>query len=452
MPKWYFVVVRHFAGPHQRRQVCLRIKKQVEQAGLSYILPLVKYEPGRQHEYYLGLAFDSHASASGIDGEMAARRVLIEIGLPQGSVQQGPVIEADQVTHLLRGNLECESFTVPISYEACQAGELPSPEELFAELDRDEFLKSKPDLEQTEKFRSLLYWCSAVGSGELGRIGSICQLLGISQEWGGAWSVVRRLALLGHLEFNGGKTLRWGMVPPTLLTTADGKNKVLVGQRTPAIIEAVGQTFDMKEEPQYSGPPRVLIQCADESDLILAGRHVQVVGSTALQLSELLPDLEEWSRRLPRWEEVDLGRFLLEQYDPYADKFRGIASIASKPACGMYRFSIDSDRRPYVVIACYDEQSDAWISGDYYGLRFWVRSRCGLCRAVYRSKKQELFISEPDRWPMPYERSLVLAHGLLPRKVRPKSGSSSLVYRGITRELAKRLCKLLGVKMEMADA
>ena len=41
MPKWQFLIVKHFGGPLQRQQTCARIKQQVEQQGLSDILPLV---------------------------------------------------------------------------------------------------------------------------------------------------------------------------------------------------------------------------------------------------------------------------------------------------------------------------------------------------------------------------------------------------------------------------
>jgi hypothetical protein len=107
MPKWQFLIVKHFGGPLQRQQTCARIKQQVEQHGLSDILPLVKYERGRQREYYLGIAIDGNSVTEGRDAAEFARHVLVDAGV---SVARNPqlsfVVEADEVQRLLTGTLE----------------------------------------------------------------------------------------------------------------------------------------------------------------------------------------------------------------------------------------------------------------------------------------------------------------------------------------------------------
>ena len=229
MPEWKFLVVRHFGGKHQRQELCARIKSEVEDENLSHLLPLVKYEPSRGLEYYLGLAFD----ASDWEAEDEARRILVALGISAaGNPQQSFTIAAHQVQTLLRGSLEFESFTVPIRYERVAAPEMPSTAELLARDDSDQ---GEIDSLEAEKYARLLYWCSAIGAGGLDRVKEACALLGIETEWGGAWSVLRRLALLGHLEIGGGSSVRWSMLPPILVTPAiDAGERFLIGQRSPA--------------------------------------------------------------------------------------------------------------------------------------------------------------------------------------------------------------------------
>jgi len=207
MPEWNFLVVRHFGGRRQRQELCARIKSEVEDENLSHLLPLVKYEPSRGLEYYLGLAYD----ASDWDAEDEARHILVAAGIgAAANPQQSYTIAAHQVQTLLRGSLEFESFTVPIHYERVTASEMPSTAELLAQADDDD---GETDNLEAEKYARLLYWCSAIGTGGLDRIKEACRLLGIDTEWGGAWSVLRRLALLGHLDISDGQSVRWGEQP-----------------------------------------------------------------------------------------------------------------------------------------------------------------------------------------------------------------------------------------------
>jgi len=239
-------------------------------------------------------------------------------------------------------------------------------------------------------------------------------------------------------------------IPPTLVTTADGEHKVLVGQRAPTLIDAVRENHRIDECPQAGGPPRLLLASADDGLRYGAGRQVNDVGCVSRRMSELLPDLSEWVCRLPTWAERDFARFQTEQYDPHVDAFREISPIASQPPSGLYRFVFDQRPQRIVTVAFFDDARGQWVCGDYYGLRFLARSRCRLCRTVYRSDARQLVLPVSDRWPMPYERAIVLANGALPQRLQPESGSPVLAYEGITSEMAARMCNLLGLEMEGA--
>ena len=101
-----------------------------------------------------------------------------------------------------------------------------------------------------------------------------------------------------------------------------------------------------------------------------------------------------------------------------------------------------------VTLAFFDDRDSRWICGDRYGLRFLARARCGLCRVIYNRDAHQLIVPVTDRWPMPYERALVLARGALPQRLQADSGLFVLVYEGIPPEFAARMCRLLGLEME----
>ena len=450
MTDWHFLVVRHFGGRHQRLQTCAQIKRQVEQHGLSNVLPLIKYESNRTHEYYLGLAYDPIASVNEKTAEDTARQVLVDAGISTAANRElSWAVEADEVKRFLSGTLGCDSFTIPILYESESGREALPIGQLLSEVNIGELSSIAPTAEQTEQYSRLLYWCSAIGSGGLDRIRQVSQILGINNDWRGAWSILRRLILLGHLEFDGGDALRWSVIPPTLVTLAEGGDqRILVGQRTPAIVQYLSEGLSIEEVPQPNGPPRLLARNIASDVSYRPGYQARDVGCVSRQLADLLPDLDNWILRLPTWEERDFRRFSIEKYDPWVDELHQVSAILDTASAGLYRFTIEQTQRRVVTVAFFDDRAHRWICGDYYGLRFLARARHGLCRAVYHERARQLIIPASDHWPMPYERALVLARGSLPLRLQTESGKFVLTYEGIPPEFAAHMCKLLGLQME----
>lgn len=448
MPEWRFLVTRHFGTANQRRLTCESIKRQVEQRGLSKVLPLVKYELGRCGEYYLGVAVDSNAIVDGIDAEEVARQVLVQSGIHgAGNREVSPLCEAERVRGLLRGNLQCASFTIPFQYEESGDWDAQPSDLHLAELDISVGHR-EPDETEGEQYERLLQWCSAIGAGGLDRIRQACERLGINNEWGGAWSVLRRLVLLGHTEFDGGASLRWGVIPPTLVTFEDDvDSSYLAGQRTPAIVQRLRERLDLREYKQPNGPSRLVVQGPTGEMGYGFGRRLNEVGCVSRIISELIPSVDRWIKNLPIWDERDFGRFKTEKYDPQSDVFGQAQAVGVNPQPGLYRFTGEYSGRKIVTVAFLDDRDRRWICGDYYGLRFIARSRCGLCQSGYFTDSHQLIIPITDRWPMPYERSLVLASGLLPRK-KWVNGQTFLVYECLSQEYAMKMHNLVGLKME----
>lgn len=443
MADWKYLVVRTVGHKHQRQELCARIKGVVEDKGLSHLLPLVKYEPSRQREYYLGLALD----ASDLEAEDEARRVLIEAGLRAAeNPQQSFVVNADQVQKLLQGSLDFESFTVRIRYERVVSSEMPLTAELLSQADS---AVGEIDSMEAEKYARLFYWCSAVGTGGLDRIREACTLLGIDTEWGGAWSILRRLALLGHLDFSDGQSLRWGVLPPMLVTPAiDIGERFLVGQRSPVLRSCLQADGSLLERYQPAAPARWVILRGGANPKCYGNGEPHDVGCLARRLSELLPSRDEWLRHLPSWEERDFARYVVELYNPAEDAFGPIQFRENALDTGLYRFTLERYGRSMTTLALYDCGAKRWIAGDYYGLRFLARSAVGAWRVLHDEKAGTLVVPFPDRWPMPFERALVLASGRLPKRIRREDGEAFLVYKGIPHWLAAKLCDLLGLEIE----
>jgi len=154
-----------------------------------------------------------------------------------------------------------------------------------------------------------------------------------------------------------------------------------------------------------------------------------------------------WAKGMPIWDENSFGRYQIERYIPENDEFYTITSL-TQPQTGFYRFTLENNNRKLETNAYFNDENGNWICGDFYGLRFLSRQNSRVCTAFYSDTKNEFLMPLSDRWPIPYERPLILASGHLPRRLRTEQGTPLLSYEGISSELALRLCGLLDLKLE----
>ena len=111
----------------------------------------------------------------------------------------------------------------------------------------------------------------------------------------------------------------------------------------------------------------------------------------------------------------------------------------------MYRLTRGNDRNAYQIVLYLDQPNQRWLRGDWYGLRFLAYDSVGLdFEVTYDSSTNNLLIPVDERWPMLYERALVLASGSLPgRAENPKW----LRYSGVSSELVYLLAEKLNVSI-----
>lgn len=385
--------------------------------------------------------------------EDTARDILRGSGIAQATnVNKSWLVAADEVARLLKGTVGCENFTLPIKYEVATQEQSPNATDSLSLAEIEGLPLSEVNATKVVAYERLLQYCSAVGSGDLGTLNKACVLLGISTEWGGAWSVLRRLVLLGHLEFEThNNNIRWGMVEPNILTAADGgiSRDFLVGQRTPRLMEGFGKLFEVLEEHQIDGPKRMGVgKWVDDSGFVTSQvPRIGHLGCVSELIVELLPAVDNWIKLLPVWEERDFGRYRIDCYDPTTEQFLSRATLL-QPEQGLYRFKIEQGKRSIVTYAFFSKNDDCWRCGDLYGLRFVARQQAGKCRAMYTAESRNLVIPPEDRWPMPYERALVLASGRLPERLRGDTGVVALRYTGIPKKMAVALGEALQIHLE----
>lgn len=449
MPQWKYLVLRKVGNFTQRQLLCRNIKKQVELLGISTIFPQIKYERSKHLEYYLGLAMDTDALPDG-EAEKQGREILsMCLGPDALNPNACCIVTADEAKSFLTGSLGTEKITASIKYQPRQPQETPLSENLLSLTESPDSDSNIPDETESEKYSKLLYWCSSVGAGRLDRFRDAVEILGLDQEWGGAWSILRKFVLLGHLEFDGGKNFKWAVLKPTVFSQlVDDRYLVLAGQRNPSILKYLTDESHVNIKMQVGGPPLYLINKSKENTDYEGASIAENVGNAAEQLCNNLPGVDQWSQMLPKWEETDFSRYSMEEYDPSDDSFIRRPRSAGFLPSTMYRFQVDHFKQRITIHAMYDEDRRNWISGDFYGLRFLCRARKGFARCLYSKETQELCIPMEDRWPMPYERALVLATGLLPLRLKNTNNGDMLIYSGITSEFALKMSNLLNLELE----
>jgi hypothetical protein len=97
-------------------------------------------------------------------------------------------------------------------------------------------------------------------------------------------------------------------------------------------------------------------------------------------------------------------------------------------------------------IAFFDARAEQWLQGDWHGLAFLALQEQGAAVAGHDPARSRLLIPRSDRWPLLYEKGLVLAGGLLPSCCG--AHAQWLCYEAIPAALAHQLAEKLNVPLE----
>ncbi|SEO88487.1 hypothetical protein SAMN05216316_1362 [Nitrosovibrio sp. Nv6] len=394
-------------------------------------IPMIKFERGRHHQFYLGLAVQvSDPLATVAPPEILQFCRHTGLGRPVGSLVEASEINAS----FMSGNISWESFNDSIRFESSLADFPDDLESLEARCTREL---------ETGFWDQLLWWCSAQGEASFQLFRQVADLLS-----GGAetkpWHLMRRLTLQGHIEVDGSsQRMRWCANEPIFVCVSDGR-AFLLGRQTPRYLKQVEGILELERFTPNGAP--TLINAATSEVLALKSslaslgisvannpnrRWVSVLPNWATFVSSLKrdPDVREHSESFRIWDGSDFS-----------------PSNPSEAGVGLYEITGQhpSDKRVRLF------NGKEWLVGPFYDLQ-WILGR--LCeRDMYAVLRADgmLLLPEAERWPLLYERALVLCSGRLPNRFWVGE-QSYLGYLSVEPEAAVKLCDNLGIKLKKKE-
>ncbi len=259
-------------------------------------------------------------------------------------------------------------------------------------------------------------------------------------------SIIRNLALLGHIEFlSGGK--KWIAAPTCLVQpdTASLQNGVmmfLAGRRSAMLLRELESSRDIQFT--YSnlrgGPQRVCLYFENEAEAKkFARKHrIHFAGQIAKHMALRLPKLRKWELDLPQ-PTIIPSQYRLQRWAEHGgwEVFDGIPKES-----GLYEVEPLNEKSGELKRTLYyDAKKKVWRRADWYGLRYLALIRTGHPITIhYSSARQIALISQEHRLPYIYERALVLASGVLPNYVE-HDGQKYLSYSELSEETVQRIAQ-----------
>jgi hypothetical protein len=440
------MIERRYVGVQTGGRTALvleKIRQAVRACNQTHAIPIIKVEKKARGQFYIFLAIE------GVEGSRLPDtivNVLRRAGLT--SRQYWPLTLSEIKFMVSTAEIETIGFSA-LSYKPLWDRDVGDPYDLSDDM-ASETEAADPQL--GEKYNQLLYWLSATAEGTWGAFVRTCGALGLADDSKYARRILRRLMLLGHIECSK-EGSAWTISPPAMVI-CPSKSGIgfLCGQRTPKMLRILEGMWTLAAYPQpdYQGPSRIEVRCETLAERVLelpSGIALHMTGTASTRLAELLLDLEGWKETLTPIEKLNTTNCSVErwdgrQYAPCPEFYqRGDEYFG---ASGLYRLTRETNS--YRMVLYFDCDRQRWLKGDWYGLRFLVYRDAGQdCEAIYRAGTNELMIPAEERWPLLYERALVLATGQLPRFVDNQNWRR---YEGVSGELVQQLTSKLSVSIK----
>lgn len=427
MPKfqrWY----TGFSYRGNPQEMIKQISEQVQRHNFSKSIPLLRVEknPNPRKEFYFFLAIDSHELGE-ILPEIKAN--LLQLSFFQRPVKGKNIFTYEQIKTMVGVAHDVYNYTTNIPYKPKIKISVDNP----FELTPLQSINYSDSAQLSEQSHRLLYWLSTLGSGTWETFRKSCNTLQIEEPK----RILRRLRLLGHLEtsVNGYK---WSTAPTAIVKIESTQPQfILCGQRNIKLInqlQASGIIADITDQPRGEAPPCLRL-VVDNPDVITNKLPIINAGEASRKLADVLPEITTWQQNLTRLELVPS----LQQWKKFHDDSFEVCGTPHET--GMYQMCDENFNPRYTLF--YNQATQTWHQGDWYGLRFLaLHSQGSYCQAYCDVDTKTLAIPINQRWPEIYERALVLASGKL-----PTYHQSWLIYENINRDIADLLSQKLNVNL-----
>ncbi len=434
-----YIPIRAFGRP---MQVFEHIRRILQAEKLTRAIPAVKFEKGAHKEFFIFLTVQGQETT---DFLHQLQTIFTRWNL-KGNVFSEFCSYDDIKSMVSRGEIETHSLNA-LKYMSLWPNDTGDPFDLSDAVSK---IKDPNNVLIDKKYDQLVHWLSASAEGTWQTFVRVCNILQLAEDVKETKSIFRRLILLGYIESseNGQK---WSICPTTLVQCpTDQDVYFLTGQQSPKLIEHLKEHYDVETLPQWNfqGPSCVRVNGTFTNDVSLNGFDIVHVGTVSVQLAELVPDLEGWKDLLPAIDRLSTTTYKIEIWDGrryiLCDNFYERNGRYCGDS-GLYRLAKQAENNPYQIVLYFDEPSQRWLRGDWYGLRFLTYNSAGRQFEVkYDSSANEILIPSEEHWPLLYERVLVLASGMLP--VRDKNFRWQK-YTNVSNELVQLLAEKLNVSI-----
>ncbi|MEH2169879.1 MAG: hypothetical protein V7K41_25160 [Nostoc sp.] len=411
-----------------------QISEQVQRHNLTKLVPILRVEKGikSRKPFYFFLAIESHQVGQ-LPTELQAS--LLKLSFFQCPIKNSRGFTYEQIKPMVGVAHDVYDYTSPIPYQPRQNISTDNPFD-FTELHSINHADAdwvKPS-QNSDRF---LYWLSTLGNGSWESFQKSCNALQLEEPK----RILRRLRLLGHLESSLDGS-RWSAAPSAIVKiNSYDTGFILCGQRSIGLIkqlEEYGIVASITPQPRGEAPPCIQL-VVNNPDAIANNFPIINAGEVSTRLAQILPDIATWQQNLRNMPGIVPSRWEWKHFD--GDDFE-ICGIPHET--GMYQMCDENRNLRYTLF--YNQNTNTWHQGDWYGLRFLALYYHGAsCQAHYNFATKCLAIPVKQRWPELYERALVLASGQL-----PTYQGKWLLYQNVSGEVAHQLSQKLNVKYEEA--
>lgn len=414
-----------FAGYGNRLKLKDIVVNKIRNLGLGMEVESLKFEVGKGTQFYFGIGVnleDPMQKRLGTNLE----RLVTEIGLQPVSNRGSFFFDDEEIKGFLTDNCGYDSFLQPIKFEPA---DITGGEDLDFDYEGNQENTSVQGVDGVIMDK-LLWWMSAKGDGSWRAFRDAASLV-LDNDMKGTsihWSLMRKLVVLGDVELD--DQGRWGVTSTTIVkTTLAGS--FLAGKVTPMLLTSLD---GYSKSPSNGGPSRIGWDKYDYQGPILVSED------PALEISKVLPSVDAWKDGLRNDPDIEPHRYSLKMYDG-----RGFSERVEVPVrSGFYEVErLEGASRTKRVFF----DGKRWISGGFYDLRWLAKKVTGQGMEVWLDGNGTLFIPESERWPLLYERPLVLSSGRLPVKKNVQA-HGVLAYASVGKIVASTLAEKLGVKLK----
>lgn len=433
--RWY----RGFRYRGNPSELVERISGYIQRNGLARSLPVLRLEKGakRNKAFYFFIAIESESI--GIVPSLVENTNIFQLPFFRTpAVNNCTHFTYEEIKSMVGTAHDVTDYTNPIPYRSQPKTISESPLSLSDISQIPPIDQEKIDqLSQTHEH--FLYWLSALGSGTWDSFKKTCEILGLAEPK----RILRRLKLLKYITTcNSGS--KWEVKPPSLLEIkSDNGDRTFIvhGQRSERFINTL-RTFGSLEiynQPKGEASHCIRFKLPSQISYEAFTQRIQAQGySVTLTLFENIPDTKNWYSNLPVVQGLLPYNFRIKRFNG-----KDFIDCTFQNQTGFYQFWT-SDSNPQLRSSLfYDQNTESWLQGDWYGLRFLAILSIGQNKEVYYDhEKKTLAIPISQRWPELYESYLVMASGILPTY---KDGF--LIYDRICLRLAREISDVLGLTL-----